>query len=145
MLDVDIDHLASQMDWIDRIEGVVSTFINADWAGAHRRNGALGLIHEFIDCLAFANAPTVLVSRESSWSGLEIERLLRRHGVKVWNRGILADSLYFCVKRRQARWAEYLLLRAGVPVTSALHDPHNRNYTAGYAPRSEPPMRLPRR
>lgn len=131
----------AQLDLIDRIEGVVSTFIHADWAGAHKRNGVVGVINEFIDCLTFANAPTVLVSRDSSWSGLEIERLLRRHGVKVWNRGAMADSLYFCIKRRQARWAEYLLLRAGVPVISAPVDPRNRVYTAGYAPHSEPPAR----
>lgn len=138
---MDIDFFASQLDWIDRIEGIVSTFIHADWAGACERHGAIGVINEFIDCLAFANAPTVRVSRDSSWSGLEIERLLRRHGVKVWNRGIMGNELYFCVKRRQARWAEYLLLRAGVPVTSALNDSRNRNYAKGFEPRSEPPAR----
>jgi hypothetical protein len=137
---VNLSDLPAQLDWIDRIEGIVSTFINADWAGARRRAGALGVVNEFIDCLTFANAPTVFVSRDCSWSGLEIERLLRRHGVKVWNRGIMGNELYFCIKRRQARWAEYLLLRAGVPITSALVDPRNRNYTEGYAPRSEPPV-----
>jgi hypothetical protein len=137
---VKLSDLPAQLDLIDRVEGVISTFINADWAGARKRDGVFGLIHEFIDCLAFANAPTVYVSRESSWSGLEIERLLRRHGVKVWNRGIMGNELYFCIKRRQARWAEYLLLRAGVPVTSALTDPRNRDYAEGYAPRSEPPV-----
>jgi len=138
---VKLSDLPAQLDVIDRIEGIVSTFVNADWAGARRRDGGIGVINEFIDCLAFANAPTVRVSRDSSWSGLEIERLLRRHGVKVWNRGIIGDELYFCVKRRQARWAEYLLLRAGVPVTSALIDSRNRDYTDGFAPRSVPPMR----
>lgn len=136
-----LSDLPAQLDLIDRIEGIVSTFMNADWAGARKRDGIVGVINECIDCLTFANAPTVLVSRDSSWSGLEIERLLRRHGVKVWNRGVLGDSLYFCIKRRQARWAEYLLLRAGVPVTSAPVDPRNRDYTAGFAPRSEPPTR----
>ncbi len=55
------------------------------------------------------------------------------------NRGIAGDDLYFCVKHRQVEWAEYLLLRAGVPVTSVLNEPRNADYAAGYAPGSEPP------
>ena len=117
---MDILDIPEYFDPINRIEGAVSTFLNADWAGAYHRNGVAGVIVEFFACLNAYNAPTIRVSRYSHWRGIDIERLLRRHGVKVWDRGIAGDDLYFCVKRRQVKWAEYLLLRAGVPVTSVL-------------------------
>jgi hypothetical protein len=138
------------MDWldfpayfdpIDRIEGVISTFRNADWENAYNERGIVGAIEEFFACITSSNAPTICVSRYSHWRGIDIERLLYRHGVKVWDRGIAGDELYFCVKRRQIRWAEYLLLRAGVPVTSVLVEPHNAKYAERYPPGSEPPSR----
>ena len=140
-----LSDLPAYFDVIDRFEGILSTFLNADWAGAYRHNGISGVITELLACITSNNAPTVRVSRDSHWRGIDIERLLYRHGVKVWDRGISGDDLYFCVKRRQVKWAEYLLLRAGVPVTSALAEPRNRGYTERYAPGSEPPTgRRPR-
>ena len=131
--------IPAYFDPISRTEGVISTFLNADWTGAYLRNGIPGVIAELIACFTSSNAPTIRVSRLSHWRGIDIERLLFRHGVKVWDRGIAGEDLYFCVKRRQVKWAEYLLLRAGVPVTSALVDPRNRGYTERYTPGSEPP------
>lgn len=133
--------LPAYFDPIDRIEGVVSTFCNADWNGAYERNGVVGLSQEFVACLTMSNAPTIRVARNSPWRGIDVEMLLKRHGVKVWDRGIAGDDLYFCVKRRQVEWAEYLLLRAGVPVTNALNEPRNLEWTEDYAPGSEPPSR----
>lgn len=141
---MDLLDLPAYFDPIDRIEGVVSTFRNADWDNAYRERGFVGVIAEFFACVTSANAPTIRVARESHWRGIDIERLLKRHGVKVWDRGIAGDDLYFCVKRRQVEWAEYLLLRAGVPVTSALTDPRNADYAERYAPGSEPPNRKER-
>jgi hypothetical protein len=138
---MDLLDIPSYFDPIDRIEGVLSTFRHADWAGAYRRHGVDGVIAEFFACLTAYNAPTIRVWRYSHWRGIDIERLLRRHGVKIWDRGIAGDDLYFCVKRRQVKWAEYLLLRAGVPVTSVLVEPRNRAYAEGYPPGSEPPSR----
>ena len=107
--------------------------------------GIAGLISEFVACVTSHNAPTIRVSRYSHWRGIDIERLLKRYGVKVWDRGLSGDALYFCVKRRQVRWAEYLLLRAGVPVTSVLTEPRNRMWAERYPPGSEPRKRKPRR
>jgi len=129
-------------DPINRIEGVISTFVNADWRGAYQRDGVWGVMSEFLDCVISRNAPTIRVSRYSSWSGHDIAQLLGRHGVRVWDRGIAGEDLYFCVKRRQVVWAEYLLLRAGIPVTSALVEPRNSEYTRSYPPGSEPPNRV---
>lgn len=131
--------IPAYIDLIDRVEGVVSTFINADWSGAYRAHGLDGILAEIVACLTSNNVVVMRVSRFSSWSGIQIERLLYRHGVKLWDRRLSGDELCFAVKRRQAVWAEYLLLRAGVPVTSPLVEPRNRFYTAGYPPGSEPP------
>ena len=140
---MDLLDIPKYFDPINRIEGVISTFLNADWAGAYHRGGVDGVISEFFACLTASNAPTIRVSRYSHWRGIDIERLLFRHGVKVWDRGIVGDDLFFRVKRRQVKWAEYLLLRAGVPVTSTLVEPRNATYTERYPPGSEPPTRKP--
>ena len=141
---MDILEALEYIDLIDRVEGVFSTFLNADWEGAYQRDGIYGVIDEILACLTSHNAPLIRVARHSHWRGIDIERLLKRHGVKVWDRGIQADDLYFRVKRRQVKWAEYLLLRAGVPVTSVLVEPRNRGYAKRYAPGSEPAKRRPR-
>ena len=141
---MNISDIPAYFDPIDRIEGVIYTFLNADWDGAYRRSGIAGLAAELLSCLISHNAPTILVSRYSGWRCIDIERLLKRHGVKVWDRSLAGDNLAFSVKRRQVKWAEYLLLRAGVPVTSALNEPANRRYTEHYAPGSEPLSRLGR-
>jgi len=138
---MDLLDIPAYFDPISRVEGAISTFLNADWRGAYQRDGIAGVIWECVDCITSRNAPTIRVARYSHWRGIDIERLLKRHGVKVWDRGLAGDELYFCVKRRQVRWAEYLLLRAGVPVTSALTDPRNRLWAQRYPPGSEPPRR----
>lgn len=125
--------IARYFDPIDRIEGAISAFIRADWSGAMRRHGAVGLLVEFVACLTAHNAPTIRVSRQSTWRGVDVERLLNRYGVKVWDRGASGTELYFCVKRRQVKWAEYVLLRAGVPVTSLPAEPRNSEWAARHA------------
>lgn len=137
-MDTLLDVLA-YFDPIDRIEGLVSTFLNADWRGAYKRHGRLGVLREFIACIASHNCPTIYIARRSSWRGIDVERLLKRHGVKLWDRGLAnRDELYFCVKRRQARWAEYVLKRAGVTCRCEMTDPRNAEWGAAYAPGSEP-------
>jgi len=131
--------IVSALDLLDRLEGVISSFINADWAGSRRRHGSTGTIVEVISTVTFHNAPTIRISRMCTWSGLAIEQLLFRHGVRVWDRGVTSQEIFFRVKRRQVKWAEYLLLRAGVPVVSVLVEPRNSDWAAGYAPGSEPP------
>jgi hypothetical protein len=62
-------------------------------------------------------------------TGGEVEMLLRQYGVRIWGREAAAeDELAFLVKYRQAKWAEYVLCRAGVPLTCQLLDPRNEHY-----------------
>jgi hypothetical protein len=137
--------IPAYFDLIDRFEGMVSTFIHADWRGAWERRGPLGLIAEFVSCLSSHNSPEIRVSRYTAWRGIDVERLLKRHGVKVWDRGIIGPCFYFRVKQRQVKWAEYVLLRAGVTMVGKAYEPGNDVWTAKYPPRSEPPNRTQRR
>ncbi len=113
------------MDLIDPIEGFLSTFRYADWAGAYERWGVFGIATELAASFTRHNSPIVWVQRGTGWSGVDVERLLTQRGVRVYGRGFAGKRLCFRVKRRQARWAEYLLERAGVPVVSGVIDARN--------------------
>jgi hypothetical protein len=131
--------LLAHLNVIDRIEGFVSGFLNADWHSAAQRDGFAGLVREFGASLTGRNAWRFYVPRDCGWSGIEMERLLQRYGVKIWDRDFTRDCLTFRVKRRQANWAEYLLRRRGIPVVSQPFNPRNEEYARWHAPGSEPP------
>jgi hypothetical protein len=132
-----LEYLA-RFDVISRVEGFVSGFLNADWQGAFQRAGTAGIATELVASLTGYNAWRFYVPRNCGWNGIAIERLLKRHGVKIWDRGFTHDYLTFCVKRRQANWAEYLLRRRGIPVWSLQFNPLNDEYARRHAPGSEP-------
>lgn len=78
-------------------------------------------------------------STATGFTGVEIEMLLRQYGIRIWGREIIEQKeLAFLVKERQAVWAEYILCRAGVPLTSKLLDPRNEQYRQQHAPGSMP-------
>lgn len=133
-----VDAIAA-LDMIDRIEGVVSGFLNADWRGAYSRGGAAGLVAELGRTATGSNRWRFSVPRDCEWNGAEVERFLRHYGVAVWDRGFDANDLHFSVKKRQANWAEYLLLRRGVPLSGPLFNAQNAVYGAHHAPGDRPP------
>lgn len=132
-----VDFLAS-FDWIDRIEGFVSSFINADWRRA-TRSGPLGVLSELGRTATGDNRWQIHIPRQGDWSGAEAERLLRHYSVKIWGRSFTSDTVCFFVKERQANWAEYLLLRRGIPIVSPLYNPANAIYAQKHAPGNRPP------
>jgi hypothetical protein len=76
---------------------------------------------------------------DGEYSGYEIEKMLRRYGIRIWGRKMEGDQeRAFLVKQTQAVWAEYLLCRAGVPLTCALLDPRNEHYCRRHEPQSMP-------
>ena len=137
----DLLETLAHLDLVDPVEGFLSTFRYADWSGAYRRAGIIGVAGELFASLAAINCWTIWVQRHAGWNGVEVEALLKRHGVRIWGRGFLDERIFFRVKKRQARWAEYLLLRRGVPVTNDPFDPRNVDYAERYVPGSEPPIR----
>lgn len=64
----------------------------------------------------------------------QIEALLGRYGIVAYGRTHDADHMYFRVKKRQARWAEYILLHAGVALTSPSFDQRNPSYVEKHPP-----------
>lgn len=68
-----------------------------------------------------ANGPshTFLVPEACGWSAREIERLLTARGIRVWGLMIVRDTIMFSVRQSQARWAQYLLEREGIPIEAA--------------------------
>lgn len=76
--------------------------------------------------LAWAKAP--------GWSGARVEMLLRRYGVRVYRRQYAyreGDEYGVHVPVAQGRWAEYVLRRAGCPLTGPLVHESNRRVRPG--------------
>ena len=68
-------------------------------------------------------------STHGDFTGMQVEKLLRQYGIRIWGRELdNDDELAFLVKQSQAVWAEYILCRAGVPLTCQLLDPRNEQY-----------------
>lgn len=134
-----LDDFLDAFNLIDRVEGLISSVIHADWRGATRRSGPLGLVTEVGRTAFGANSWTFRVPLESDWSGSEIERFLKHYGIIIWGRRITGSHAIFSVKGRQAVWAEYLLLRRGIPLAGRLCDPNNLLYAQQHAPGDQPP------
>ena len=71
---------------------------------------------------------TFYVDLDSGWTGAQCERLLRRKGVKVYGRCVAKGDAFFQVPKKQAEYAEYLLLQAGAPLKYHLFSERNRKY-----------------
>ena len=137
-----MSHLLDIVDafnWIDRVTGMISSFAHADWKGATRKSGPLGILGEAGSTALGTNTWTFRVSRDSSWSGADIEKFLRHYGVIVWGRRVTSDHYIFTVKGRQSNWAEYLLQRRGIPVEGRANNPKNAVYAQAHMPGDQPP------
>lgn len=66
--------------------------------------------------LAEGPSHTFFVEEKSGWRGIDIDRVLESKGIKVWGKMIVAGDIMLTVRRDQARWAQYTLERAGVPI-----------------------------
>lgn len=99
---------------------VLGTIRYADWRGASQRSGVIGVALESLQTAAGSNTGPFFVPCNSQWKINDIQALLLRHGIKVWGVGYWNNELFFRVKKRQAHWAQYVLLRAGVPLLHGL-------------------------
>jgi hypothetical protein len=99
----------------------------------------INLLDGLIGRLAHGPLHQFTFSTKSGFTGGDVEFLLRQYGVPVWGRGLLPDEqISLHVKQSQAIWAEYLLCRAGVPLTCELLDPRNAAYQERHAPGTMP-------
>lgn len=77
--------------------------------------------------------------RAGEFTGAQVEKLLQQYGIRIWGRELDdPEELAFYVKETQAVWAEYILCRAGVPLTTALLEPRNAQYALRHSPQSMP-------
>lgn len=70
--------------------------------------------------------------RGHGFAGRDVERLLTAQGIRVFERVRLGrDELGFSVRQEHALWAEYILCREGVPLSSELLDEKNERLLYG--------------
>lgn len=60
----------------------------------------------------------------------EIKMILAEYGVVTYWYGFNAKHITFRIKKRQARWGEYVLLRAGVKLLNQSFDHRNSGWAA---------------
>lgn len=71
-----------------------------------------------------------VIMRADDSTPYQVERVMRQYGIRIWGREADdPETFAFAVRRGQAKWAEYVLCRAGLHVLSPLVDPENRRRT----------------
>ena len=84
----------------------------------------------FLENLTWTGHKRFVLPRMSGFAGYEVELFLRNHGIYVWGRWFDSDNIYFNVKKEQVTWAEYLLMREGIPTANTVVDERNRAWAA---------------
>lgn len=107
------DYVFGPLNLVDLIEGIVRLT-------AYRDSGVRFSI--------------LRLDRGGKYSRPEVRAILKKYGIASF--GISHDSqcLHFLVKRRQAKWAEYLLLHAGVELQNPPVNPNNARYYGQHEP-----------
>ncbi|MBI1298275.1 hypothetical protein GC175_25355 [bacterium] len=113
ILDFLDDYIMGPLNIIDHLEGVLSGI-------RHRDLGRQFAIPR--------------IDKGGPLSLNEVEEMLNRYGIVIYGRTHDAQHMYFHVKKRQAAWAEYLLLHAGAELVGPLVDPRNAGYVNRHAP-----------
>lgn len=72
-------------------------------------------------------------------TGADVERLLRRYKIRVFGRRITSKHAMLSVPSKQAAWAEYVLLRAGIVPDGPMLDPRNAAWAGRHAHGQAPP------
>ena len=60
---------------------------------------------------------------DAGWNAMMIGDLLAKHGIKTWGGQITGGEYFFSTRLDGAGWAEYVLLRYGVPIAEYSMDP----------------------
>ncbi|RTL00647.1 MAG: hypothetical protein EKK57_06665 [Proteobacteria bacterium] len=102
------------------LRNVIPTFQHAEWSAAYRKAGLLGTMWEGFRSLVGTNTWPFFIESKGDWDRKQIQQLLISHGVTMWGWGYSRGNFMFRVKKQQAYWAEYLMLKNGVPVTGRL-------------------------
>lgn len=117
---------------------IVETFQHADWSRAHRRGGLYGLLAEALHSLLGTNTWPFFVPVDGGWSRSGIHSLLNHYGIENWAWGRMFGELFFRVRVSKSEWAQYLLLRAGVPLKHRLLAANSANPSEAALARGAP-------
>jgi len=88
--------IGSAFDWISPVAAIIGDTLN-------------GPSHTFL-----------IPIHASPMTGREIARLLKRRGVDSWGHMIVSSTLMISVRQAQAKWAQHILDRAGIPTGSGV-------------------------
>ncbi len=132
------DAIFGPVNPISRLLGVLSATINGSYKSAAKRNGVIGVVSEASKNVAGANSYRFAFSRKGAQTLEGIHELLGKYGVHTFSYLHDHENFYFNVRRSQAGWAEYVLLRAGVELQGGLFDSRNAVYRNYHAPGSMP-------
>jgi hypothetical protein len=137
--------LLANFDYLYLPQTIIESFWHADWEGAYRRAGIAGLCQEALSSLVTTNSYPFYVPMNCGWSGHRIHQLLAKYGVKMWGWTFANGEMFFRVKRKQAAWAQYIMLRENVPVNGPLlgEEATRGRRTSGPAEHEPQPSRAP--
>ena len=127
------DDVLGPLSPIDRAEGLISAVRYGDWKRASA-TGPAGYAIEFFRSTTGLNCARFSIPAKGNHNLVEVEKLLRRYGIPVFGRTYDAGHMYFSVKKRQARWAEYIMLNAGVELANPTFDRRNPGYVGRHGP-----------
>jgi hypothetical protein len=112
--------LLANFDILYLPQTIIESLWHSSWKSAYRQAGRMGLGREVIDSLFGFNSYQFYVSMNRGWSGRSISSLLMRHGINMWGWTFANGEMFFRVKKKQAAWAQYVMLRASVPLQGPL-------------------------
>ena len=104
----EILELLSVFDWITPGKGFIEDIINDPTPFQSNSWTFFVPYHESLD---------------AGWNAMQIEDLMAKHGIHHWGSQITGGEYFFSVKLDSAGWAEYVLLRYGVPISELSMDP----------------------
>jgi hypothetical protein len=134
-----LDDFLDAFNWIVRIEGFVSSLLHFDKRAAREGAPVLGFASQLALSATGAANWTFHVPRDQGCTGMDVERLLAHYAIPIWCRRVTGKHFILTVPRRQANWAEYLILRRGMSLDGTLFNPDNQRYAQKYAPGDQPP------
>jgi len=108
------------LNWLALPQTIAESLWHADWTRAYQKGNLPGIIGEALSSVAGTNTFPFFVPSNSHWSGADIQALLARHGIKMWGVGWANGEMFFRVSKRQAAWAQYVMLKSGVPLLHRL-------------------------
>ena len=126
------------MAWFDDLLGAVNLI---DWAEGIIRGIRAGDVVGHRIALPHPEHSCWEENQIQPWSLNEMIAVLESYHVQTYGRGFNSEEIWIHVPQRQARWAEYVLARAGAPVQMATVDERNQQWAANPAHNGQMPPR----